>query len=109
MADYIDRLAVLRAVFNEGYVNKLDLGYMPHNKAFREIIEQIPAADVQSIKRGEWTNAIITGDDLYNTHGMLYQIRGYVCNCCHKFSLARFNFCPNCGANMRKEDGKDES
>lgn len=64
-------------------------------------IDDIPAADVRPVRRGTWTDAAITADNLYDTHGMLYKIRGYICNCCREFSLARFNFCPNCGADMR--------
>ena len=101
MDEYISRLAVLRAVFNEGYVNELDLGYMPHNKAFREIIEQIPAADVRPVVRGEWVEI---------------PPKPFVCSKCGK-GVALFGiyvtpddtwaFCPNCGADMRKEDDND--
>ncbi|MBO4579271.1 MAG: hypothetical protein J5715_03855 [Clostridiales bacterium] len=29
--------------------------------------------------------------------------RNYTCTCCKKVSRNKFNFCPNCGADMRKE------
>ena len=64
-------------------------------------IAKLPAADVRPVRRGTWTDAAIAADNLYDTHGMLYLIQGYACNCCCEFSLARFNFCPNCGADMR--------
>lgn len=67
-----------------------------------DAVEDAPAADVQPVVRGTWTDAAFTADNLYDMHGMLCQIRGYICSCCHEFSLARFNFCPNCGATMEE-------
>ena len=113
MAEYIDRDDAV-AVIEEKQKELCPVGMFSRHAvygtdrekfdAWEEIIEQIeriPAADVRPVRRGTWTDAAIAADNLYGTHGMLYQIRGYVCNCCHEFSLARFNFCPNCGADMR--------
>lgn len=56
-------------------------------------IEQIPTADVQKIRYGEW---IEDSDDV-------------ICTVCHEdFNMfdndtERFKYCPNCGAKMDKE------
>ena len=59
------------------------------------IAEQLPAADVRPVARGKWD------DDGY----------GWVrCSICRgAIAVARggnrFNYCPNCGADMRDSDG----
>ena len=94
MTDYISR---------EWLLAEYDRRHKGTPGGARQLIEEAPAADVRRVIRAGWTDAIITGDDLYDTHGKVYQIRGYVCNCCCQFSLARFNFCQNCGADCRGE------
>lgn len=89
MSEYIERQRALDTVFRSHSV-----------EGAHRFLAAIPAADVQPVRRGTWTDAAITADNLYDTQGMLYQIRGYICSCCHEYSLARFNFCPNCGCAM---------
>lgn len=58
----------------------------------KDRINQIPAADVRPVVRGEW----LEPDDDY----------GYLeCSVCEESSPndERWNFCPNCGADMRKQ------
>lgn len=52
-------------------------------------IDQMPAADVQSVKHGEW--------QLMNHE---YGIKYYNCLACNKTAIRKYNFCPNCGARM---------
>jgi hypothetical protein len=62
-------------------------------------IKNAPAADVVERKRGEWVQ--IGYDDLMDR---------ITCSCCKEyFSIIdncteEFNFCPNCGADMREVD-----
>ena len=49
MKDYVLREDVLRCVEEDGCDCELDLGYPDHNVAFREIIKEIPAADVRPV------------------------------------------------------------
>ena len=81
MAEYIEREA-LKAEFEED----------GHLSAYiEEMIDSIPAADVREVERGKWE------DDGY----------GWVrCSICRgAIAVARggnrFNYCPNCGADMR--------
>lgn len=66
-------------------------------------IRDIPAADVRPVKHGKWTDAIVSANNFYDRLGMIASMHGYVCSCCQDFSVARYNFCPNCGADMREE------
>lgn len=50
----------------------------------------ISAADVRPVVRGEWLPA----KDGYYGHVM--------CSACHKIESHETDFCPNCGADMRK-------
>ena len=71
------------------------------NDAIDAIIEIEPTADVCENKYGEWHIL----DECSN--------EGVYCSVCHKkvfkydfsntMKWKNFNFCPNCGANMRKE------
>ena len=56
-------------------------------------INSIPAADVKPVVRGEWVHF----DGGFSDH--------YYCTACHKDIVLTGNwrFCPNCGADMRKE------
>ena len=47
------------------------------------LLNKLPSADVVERKRGEW----IVGTEQ--------------CTCCGSYGLISFNFCPNCGADMR--------
>ena len=56
-------------------------------------IETVPSADVRENVRGEWIP----------TEGHMVPI--YRCNKCNTLSLGG-NFCSNCGADMRRQDGE---
>ena len=57
-------------------------------------LENLPAADVRPVVRGKWSTVY---DDFMKSH---YD----TCSCCGKeyFGANGFNFCPNCGADMRE-------
>lgn len=60
-----------------------------------DLIEQTPDAEVAPVKRGRWEN---TKHWSIEYHGYLRR-----CSACEKVTSEQFNFCPNCGADMRKE------
>lgn len=90
--EYIEREKVMDALLHEQY------GYL-----CEDAIKAIPCADVRPVRTARWTDAIVAADNLYDHLGMMASMRGYVCGCCQNFSVARYNFCPNCGADMREE------
>lgn len=74
----------------------------PQGKDYRpDYCPLIPAADVREVKRGRWSfdNIIFTDADGVSRSGM----RGYKCSECGGFCIGESNFCPNCGADMRRE------
>lgn len=87
MADYFKREDVLHALFNG-----------EHNLyswfEIEEKLDAIPSADVQPVVHGEWE----AGD--------MPTYCGYKCSICGKNTVHyKACFCPNCGADMRKDGG----
>lgn len=61
----------------------------------RKRLERIPAADVRPVKRGTWiARPYMMGNTQY-------------CSLCGENYGVKYNFCPNCGADMR-EPPKEE-
>ena len=68
----------------------------------RIAIEEMPTADVKPIVDGEWELV----DDTFD------EMKDYKCNLCGQLCAMSIykmmNFCPNCGADMRKESEEEE-
>lgn len=68
-------------------------------KEVREPLDDVPAADVQPVRKGKW-NVYYHGDNKFS----------YSCNMCGysspydlylgEYSQKKWRFCPNCGARM---------
>ena len=58
---------------------------------YRDEIRSVPTADVVEVVHGEW---IDKGED--------YMIR-WTCSNCGRRDTHIYNFCPDCGADMREE------
>ncbi len=58
-------------------------------------IDYAPSADIELVRHGHWTETVIPGE-----------VPDYdcVCSLCGKSGLPIYNFCPNCGAKMDKEE-----
>lgn len=89
MTEYIEREAAIDAV---------DAGNLHRGivDALQSVIAEIPAADVKPVAKGKWINAYIQG------------VHHYRCTNCGEYIEAiwtanfDYNFCPNCGADMRR-------
>ena len=60
-------------------------------------IESVPAIDMRPVVRGEWKKS-------YADHES-FGVRPFFryCSECHESTVYTYNFCPNCGADMRGE------
>lgn len=94
MTDYISREAAFNALLK--LVPKVDDdGYCWIIRGdAATAIDNIPAADVRPVVRARWNTVKYPLYECSNC-GAVYQDVGY-----------GFNFCPNCGADMRAEDGE---
>lgn len=100
MVEYIEREKAIRAVCEvmQSPLHMLALQTMAGvlQAVCREKIDAIPAADLQPVRHGRWVKTI-------GENGVTSACR---CNLCgfedNRYSL--FNYCPNCGARMDKED-----
>lgn len=54
---------------------------------------------IQSVERekGEWKREVLGSTSGYGTTVM------YQCSECERMAISQYNFCPNCGADMRGE------
>lgn len=87
MSDYIER---------EAAIERLAKLMQLQPSTARAIIEAIPAADVRPVVRGKWEPVVAANED-----GSPYQA-GIRCSECGHFDVLEFNYCPNCGADMRE-------
>lgn len=94
MADYISREEAMKKFLERGsgYITELTM---------RDMINAIPKADVQPVKRGRWI-------DIYE-YCKAHDLRPsgletcYWCSECDKAEKKTSDFCPNCGARMEQE------
>lgn len=89
MDDFVKRKDVIEA-FDDSRVER-NYGDVDPDSVIR-VIETIPAADVRPVVRGKWEWV----DDYRYPWG---------CTNCHNTFSGWHNFCPNCGADMRGNNG----
>ena len=113
MADYIDREAFIaqkrelyckgcdrrKGMKNGKYRILYDIGDVPCRACGIEDVlsdvEDFPAADVQPVEHGEWSQIKMLQDDY----------KAKECSACKAtfWDLYHWNYCPNCGAKMDGE------
>lgn len=93
MAEYIDRDKLIAEGQKDGA-----FGYVSV-----EEIAKFPAADVVERKKGLWVEKAL---DTFRKYSVTCPFCGaeYIDNYDGYVSTGDFNFCPNCGADMRGED-----
>ena len=103
MAEYIEREALIKAikVHEMAENDRIETGYNWALDDIEEIVRQMPAADVQPVKRGEWV--------YYKNNGIWDIHKCTVCNTPFELPMdvvasSVFCYCPHCGADMRGED-----
>ena len=60
-----------------------------------EIAENLPAVPVREVVRGRWV-----------LQGKFCGLNRHECSVCKRSEFRMSNFCPNCGADMRAEEGE---
>ena len=81
---------ISKQIFKEKY---LCCGWLP--EISEEEFDAFPAADVVEVRHGRWVNHF---DYMMERSGF------FVCDSCKKMSREKYDYCPNCGARMNKED-----
>ena len=91
--DLIDRQAALNMKFSHG-INENGLLYVPFGEMMNNL-KQLPSA--QPERKGKWETLVRHID------GATFV--GDVCSICGWWkAMGAYNYCPNCGADMRGED-----
>ena len=99
MAEYIEREAAIK-LFNFAVLDCLGMEPTIRAGDIVKALESIPAADVRPVVRGKWRFEIGDGKTC---------VDGWVCSACNCGFHTNvpyfegFNFCPNCGADMREK------
>lgn len=94
MSDYISR---------EDAEHKLEIAFLGLDKkcsnVAKDLFNHIPSADVRENIHGEWEEVTDYKDDnVYQWH--------IICSVCRQRGMFESDkFCPNCGADMRGENG----
>lgn len=100
MNDLISRSALIKAMENKYdvaekkglYAVGLDCGFI----ITEQIINEQPEVEAKPVIHGEW----IVHEWAEESEG--YLIPNFECSQCHTWERKKSNFCPECGADMRK-------
>lgn len=92
--EYIERKAALQAID----CDNLRSGIV---SALKENIEAIPAADVREVKRSHWFDGACVNCGFKPALDYEYE------TVYDKWNGYAWNFCPNCGADMRSKEDAD--
>ena len=95
MAEYIKREDALAELDNA--CRKYDEDVFLGLSLAANAISKLPAADVRPVVRGEWVKAEVA-------HQIRKKFQPECCSVCRREKRGNWNFCPNCGADMRGED-----
>lgn len=97
MAEYIEREKAIEVLLSYpiGTFGGKDI-YSAENRACRNEIQDIPAADVAPVVHGRWKE-----NDNFDDGFWVCSSCGFVSEATAAHKL--YKFCPNCGADMREE------
>ena len=100
MAEYINREKALDAMVKSLGVKGPDC-LLYAEKHIYNVVKQFPAADVRPVVRGHW----IGTKEAEDMGDIMKEFTCSSCGCCEWdcTESESFNFCPNCGADMREE------
>ena len=111
MAEYIEREAFKAEIrrLSTHYLNEWDtLGVLA-------AADRIPAADVRPVVRGKWEDVNVRDYSTNINGGLPLNVASMCCSVCKRWHNEVYHygnptemahFCPNCGADMRAEEGE---
>ena len=108
MADHISREAAIETV-SKWLTGVFGIRFEDGTATIFKKLQALPAADVREVRRGKWiTHPRETwiGVDINGNETQPRQYFAYECPFCGftaGMSGKDYNFCPNCGADMREE------
>ena len=76
-------------------------GYMSALSVVEGMIAELPAADVEPVRRGKWLNTRAENKKMCSCCGIIHFIAQY--------PFGKINYCPNCGARMDAKMGGEEN
>ena len=80
--------------------------FMPYAHAGESIDADVVISDIKGMKAADVAPAV-HGRWLDSKHKIFSNTYDYVCsNCGCDYALAKYNYCPNCGAKMDEKDGE---
>lgn len=88
-AEYIEREQALDVINFADFIAD-EHGLLLYADSVQACLLDIPTADVQPVVHGHWESQIV------------YPWKYAKCSECHRTFDVQSNFCPNCGADMRK-------
>lgn len=91
-----DHLLTALSVFNDH--DNGNPHFLSGIRTAEEIIKDAPAADVRPVKRGVWKKHYADHEAFGERPFCRY------CSVCNETTVFPYNFCPLCGADMRKQD-----
>lgn len=98
MAEYIERELALSHPFANGHYDHKNANeeFILGHKSYKEWLEDLPTADVKPVVRGKW---LLVNDEFID------EVKCSNCGVVEYFEKGwkYYNFCPNCGADMRGE------
>ena len=92
MAEYIDREAAIKAIYESDHFSVREcFGWSA--REIEEVLRAVPATDVAQVRHGRWIDNGACGYKWAFSCSKCGYIDGYPFN-------DRHNYCPNCGAKM---------
>ena len=85
-----------KTIERQGYPPIIE-GVLPYYNKTIEYLEGIKSGKYKELKSGEWKTVYLD----HESFGI--RPKGIYCSECQQIATYKPNFCPNCGADMRKE------
>lgn len=96
--EYIERELAKETFQNGKHTVKwlIESGAKTIGDSFAILLDEVPAADVRPVVRGEWVEEVVYYADDGNP------CSAFFCNQCSTPFVVKYNFCPNCGCAMEE-------